>query len=242
MPHLPGARFSDPAELYDLLYHWKDYPAEAAVVAELLAAAGIGDGESVLEAACGTGARLAHLTPRFAISGFDLDPAMLDVARRRLPSGTPLFAADLHDWSAGPFGAVLLLFGGVGYIRPGRLVDVLSSIHRSVRPGGVLVLEPWVAPDVFRPDQPHMATYETRWLKVARQCVTRLEDGAAVLEFHTLVARPGFSVEHIVDTQRLWLRSAQELVDAAEGVGFAVTRSDRGAMPHQTLLICQRRL
>lgn len=56
-PGMYGAR----AALYDVLYSFKDYAAEAAAVRERLAARGGPEGARVLEAACGTGEHLRHL-------------------------------------------------------------------------------------------------------------------------------------------------------------------------------------
>jgi ubiquinone/menaquinone biosynthesis C-methylase UbiE len=43
------------AHLYDRIYHWKDYGAEAETVHVLLLGAGVREGARVVEAACGAG-------------------------------------------------------------------------------------------------------------------------------------------------------------------------------------------
>ena len=72
--------FGDNAELYDLIYHSKDYEAESRKLYEVLQAEGVPEGATVLEAACGTGAYLEHLRHRYDVSGFDLSPQMVELA------------------------------------------------------------------------------------------------------------------------------------------------------------------
>lgn len=236
----PGARFSKPAELYDLIYDWKDYAGDAERVRELLHEAGIADGARVLEAACGTASYLAPLAEHFEIAGFDLDDEMLAVARRKLPGGR-FFRADLADFEVDePFDAVLVLFGGVGYVAPGALAGCARSIAGALVDGGVALVEPWLGEAEFEPHTPHMLTVDTPFLKVARQCIPRREGDRAILDFHWLIARPGFEVEHVVEPNHLWLHEPDDVAAAFEAAGFAVERLDEGFMQEQRLLRCTR--
>ncbi len=237
MPH-PGARFSNVSELYDLVYHFKDYRGDATRIARMLVERGLKAGAKVLEGACGTGTYLQWLNG-VEKYGYDLDPAMLELAHKRLPDAT-LWPADLADPRIPePMDAILLLFGAVGYVPPERLPAMIEAHAASLRPGGVLLLEPWVQPEEFLGNRPHMATYETPFLKIARQCVTRREGGWSVLDFHYLVARPDFPVEQLRSTERLWLYTHEELLAALEP-HFAVELSDQGFMDSGALFICRR--
>ncbi len=242
----PGARFSEPAELYDLVYGWKDYAREADVVRALLHDAGVLDGARVLEGACGTGTYLAPLARHFEVAGFDLDGKMLEVARRKLGPRASLFRADLADFTLAqgglaPQDAVIVLFGGVGYVHPlPRLEACARAIHAALRPGGVALIEPWDTPDDFQADRPFMQVVDTPFLKVARQCVTRREGDLSILEFHFLVARPGFPVEHKVERNALYLYETDAVIGAFEAAGFAVERLDAGFLHAGRLLRCRR--
>ena len=55
---------------------------------------------SLLDVACGTGKHLEHLQHHYRVAGVDISPAMLDVARRRLP-GVPLHVGDMVDFELG---------------------------------------------------------------------------------------------------------------------------------------------
>ena len=52
----------------------------------------------VLDLCCGTGLMTAELAERgYEMVGLDASPAMLDLARRRLPGSVPLIEAELPD-------------------------------------------------------------------------------------------------------------------------------------------------
>jgi SAM-dependent methyltransferase len=137
------------ADVYDLMHHagGKDYAAEAAHVAREVRARKA-DATSLLDVACGTGGHLLHLRNDFSVSGVELDPSMLDVARRRLP-GVELHAGDMRTFGLGRrFDAVTCLFSAVGYMLRREDLDLtMATMARHLAPGGVLVVEPWFHPD-----------------------------------------------------------------------------------------------
>jgi len=87
------AGFDRVAERYDATR--VGYPD--ALVDEMLATAGVGPGDPVLEVGCGTGQLTRQLADRgMALTAIDLGPAMVAVARKRLD--------DRHvHWWVGPF-------------------------------------------------------------------------------------------------------------------------------------------
>jgi SAM-dependent methyltransferase len=76
---------------------------------------------------------------------------MLEVAVGRLP-GVPLHEVDMLTMDLGRrFDAVTCLFSSIGYAHtPERLQAAVATMARHLEPGGVLVLEPWLWPDMIR--------------------------------------------------------------------------------------------
>ncbi|MET9142375.1 class I SAM-dependent methyltransferase [Streptomyces sp. NPDC058319] len=117
-----------------------DGPAYAAAVAEL----GLGDGDRVLDAGCGTGRALPPLRAAVGVSGVvvgaDVTPAMLEAAVRagRDREGRLLLA----DVSALPFRTqsfdAVFAAGLVAHLP--RPAENLRELRRVVRPGGMLAL------------------------------------------------------------------------------------------------------
>ncbi len=232
---------TEPSSLYDYIYSWKDYAAEAVQVAEILAREGAGEGSALLEAACGTGRYLEHLTPRYAVTGFDLDARMLRQARWRVPTGH-FFLADMAEvHTAASFDALLCLFGGVGYLEPERALGAgMASFFQALRPGGVILIEPWVTPAEFVPDQPWLQTYSAPNFKLARVVVPRREGLRCVLDFHYQLARAGARVEQLHSQETLWLHEREAVQQAAERAGLRTRWTREGFMHGAHLLIGRR--
>src|SRR5438874_12499220 len=109
--------FIESAELYDAIYSFKDYAAEAAQVAGLVRAAHP-KARSILDVACGTGEHARQLSAScgFDVDGLDLDAGLLRVAREKHPSGS-FFHADMSDFNLETrYDAVLCLFSSIAYL------------------------------------------------------------------------------------------------------------------------------
>lgn len=229
------------ADLYDYIYSWKDYAGEAARAAQILTGEGIAPGSRVLEAACGTARYLEHLQDTFVVSGYDLDPQMIRLAQWRAPRGQYAVGNMRSFVPEEPVDALLCLFGGVGYLRPGAaLREGLASFASAVRPGGVVLIEPWVTPDRFVAGESWLQTYETRDFKLGRVVVPRLEGRCCVLEFVFQLARAGGRVQRFTATERLWLHTLAEVEEAAEDAGLTVVLTEQGFMADRHLFICRR--
>ena len=97
-------------EIYDLIYANKEYKGEAAKLTSIIEQKCESGGNSVLEAACGTGSYMKFLKDKFDISGFDLSSEQIEAAKKRLPD-LNLFVADMADFDTGhQYDAVVCLF------------------------------------------------------------------------------------------------------------------------------------
>ena len=231
------------AAYYDPIYHFKRYESESTRLHELLQEEGVEDGAAVVEAACGTGEYLQHLRRWYDVSGFDLSPAMIEVARRKLPE-VPLFVADLADFTLPrPAGALLCLFSSIGYVYPQtRLQAAARCCASAVAPGGVLLVEPWLSPDVYRTGHLAMQTYEDERLKLCRAGISQREGDLSVFNFHWLAVREGEQeVEHFTDRHVLWLCPRATMIEAFEEAGFACRFVPEGLMSDDRGLLIGRR-
>ena len=204
--------FEGSAHVYDLIYEavGKDYAAEARDLDALIQTRNPG-ATSLLDVACGTGGHLARLHEHYEVTGVDLDPGMLDEARRKLPE-VALVEADMRSFRLGRrFDAVICLFSSIGYMPTTSDLDAaITNMAAHLDPGGVLVVDGWVRPDAWRgPVSTHVETATSDTLKVARCGVSRREANKTFLEIHHLVAS-AVGVEHLVNHHELTLFTPHE--------------------------------
>lgn len=222
--------FTRSAELYDAVYGFKDYGAEAGKLHALIQARASG-AATLLDVACGTGRHLELLRDRYRVEGLDLDPTLLEVARRRLP-GVPFHEGDMTDFDLGRrFDAVLCLFSSIGYARTReRLGSAGAALAAHVAPGGVLVVEPWLLPGAWRPGGVHALFVDEEELKVVRMNTsTPAVDNVTTLEFHYLVGRTT-GVEYFTEQHELGMFSHDDYVSAFEDAGLEVEHDPEGLM------------
>ena len=234
------AIYSKRVELYDRIYHWKDYEGEASRIRAWLQDLGVDDGARVVEAACGTGNYLEHLRRWYTVSGFDLNEGSVGHASKKLP-GAEIVVADMVDYLLPqPADALLCLFSSIGYVFPDeRLRATAVAFYHNVCPGGVVLLEPWLRPKVGLPGHFSQQTYEGQDMKLCRAGVHQVEGRLSVFDFHWLVTRAE-GVEHFVEQHKLWMYTEEELVDAFTAAGFDAQWSEDGLMRDRGLLIAVR--
>ncbi|MEU4353341.1 class I SAM-dependent methyltransferase [Streptomyces virginiae] len=138
------------AEVYEIFYRsrGKDWPAEAAHVTDLVRAR-CPEADSLLDVACGTGAHLETFGTLFRhTEGLEIAAPMRELAHRRLPAVT-VHPGDMRAFGLGrTFDAVVCMFCAIGYLGTvADMRDAVRSMARHVRPGGVLVIEPWWFPE-----------------------------------------------------------------------------------------------
>jgi SAM-dependent methyltransferase len=216
-------------ELYDLEYSFKDYEAESARVEEIVRTRAPA-ARTLLDVACGTGKHLAFLRSCFDCEGVDLDEGLLGVAHERL-GDVPLHQGDMRTLDLGRrFDVVTCLFSAIGFALD---LDGLASAARSlathVADGGVLVVEPWLTPDVWKPGRPHVLTADADGRVLARVTVSGQRGTISTTEMHYLVGTPD-GVEQWREDHELGLFTVAEMRDALEATGLQVEHDPEGLM------------
>ena len=229
--------FSRSAHLYDAVYSFKDYAAEAErlrrVIETRVRAAG-----TLLDVACGTGMHLAELRRSYDVEGLDLDPQLLAVARDRLP-GVPLHEGDMTSFDLGrEFDVVTCLFSSIAYVRtPDGLRAATAALARHVAPGGLLVIEPWILPEQWKPDFVGAVYVDEPELKVARM---NAHGGDApgdvlVMDFQYLVGTPE-RVEHFIERHEVGMFTREQYLGAVREAKLDAEWDDEGLMGRGLLL------
>ena len=108
--------FLESPELYDAIYHFKNYARECEILREIIGA-GVPGARTVLDVACGTGEHAKFLKEKYAVDGVDLNEEYLRAARIKNPAGK-FVRADMTDFDLGTtYDVVTCLFSAIGYVR-----------------------------------------------------------------------------------------------------------------------------
>lgn len=140
------------AEVYDAVFRsrGKDFDQEATQVLAV-ARERIGDPQSLLDVACGTGAHLktygAHVPE---VAGIDLSPHMLAVAKRHLP-GIRLQQEDMCSFNLNRRYDVVVSLGNsiACTASPAQLDLAIERMAAHTAEAGLTVVEPWFFPENF---------------------------------------------------------------------------------------------
>jgi SAM-dependent methyltransferase len=225
--------FSQSAAWYDALYSFKDYAAEAAALAALLEEIHP-EAETVLDVACGTAEHDRYLRRRYRVDGLDANPAFLDIAAAKNAVGR-YAQGDMTDFDLGRrYDAVICLFSSIAYVKTiENVTRTLRCFARHLHEGGVVVVEPWLTPQTWRPDgKIHVLTGETAVGKICRMNLSQpaVREGErllTVLDFHYL-AGTAVGVAHFTERHEMGLFTVAEMKGAFRDAGFAVRYDEEG--------------
>jgi len=98
---------------------------------------------TVLEVACGTADIIAQLAARYQVSGLDISPGMLAVAREKLPEGTPLYLADMSSFELKmTFDAIVCVYHGINHLLDfSDWENFFDCAYKHLNGGGVLIFD-----------------------------------------------------------------------------------------------------
>ncbi len=226
------------ARYYDLQYATKDYRAEAQRLEELARRYGRSGGDAWLDVACGTGRHLEILRGRYRVVGVDRSPQMLRVARRRLP-GVEVHLGDMRNFRLSDrFDVLSCLFSAIGHLRTeAELRRAFANFARHVKPGGVVIVEPWIEPSRFFPGHVHGIVTRSRELVVARVSYADRRGNRSRVTYHYLIAEKGRGIRHLAETDVGLLVSRPNLLRAMRDAGLRARFYRRGLGSGRGLLV-----
>jgi ubiquinone/menaquinone biosynthesis C-methylase UbiE len=221
--------FLESPELYDAIYHFKNYGRECEILREIIDAA-VPGARTVLDVACGTGEHAKFLKEKYAIDGVDLNEEYLRAARLKNPAGK-YTRADMTDFDLGTtYDVVTCLFSAIGYVRTvDRMSRAIACMARHVRPGGVLIVEPWLTHESYNPGGTFIHAGEIGTDKVCRMSLSRQEEHLSVVLMHYLRTTAD-SIEHYSERLELGLFSREEMTRVFESAGMDVRYHNEGLM------------
>jgi SAM-dependent methyltransferase len=130
---------------------------------------------------------------------------MLRIARRRVP-GVPLHRGDMRSFDlAERFDVVSCLFSAIGYLQTEADVRrAFRTFAGHLRPGGVVLVEPWISPEMYLGRHVTVVMNRDEDSFVVRTSESRREPPFAVVTFDYLIGEERRGVRHIREEE--WLR------------------------------------
>ncbi len=222
--------YSQSARYYDALYGslGKDYAIETKRIEQIVAERCRSGGNALLDVACGTGKHVEHLRNHFECEGLDVARSMVEIATERNP-GVPFHLGDMIGFNLGKrFDVVICMFSAIAYApNLQRLDQTLQTFARHLKPGGVIIVEPWLRPEDWKDGMVHALFVDDPDLKVARMSVSRRDANVSVLNFHYMVAsRDG--IRTFTEPHRLTLFNPDDYRNAFRKAGLFVEFEEGG--------------
>jgi len=222
--------YAEMAQYYDRIYSFKDYAAETEKLIGWVETHRQSDGMKLLDIACGTGRHLEFLSRSFDAEGLDLSPELLELAQERNP-GMTFHCADMRTFDlSSSYDVITCLFSSIGYMTTLEdLEKAAVNMARHLVPGGVLLIEPWLTPDVWKPGTVHGMYIDDPELKIARINTSTIRGRLSVFDLHHLVGTPEKTF-HFVEHHEMGLYTVHEMTAACEMARLSVTLDPEGLM------------
>lgn len=220
------------AAVYDVIYgSIKDYRAEAERVRQFIAQYKQTPGRDLLDVACGTGLHDQYLVQWYRLEGVDLSAAQLAVARRRLPE-VNFYQADMLNFDLGRrYHAVTCLFSAIGHIIGyGNLERAMARMAMHLHPGGVMLVEPWLHPDMFKPGMIHVNHVQLPDVTVVRVSRSMRRGNVTDLTMDHYVSRGGQYQEPFTEHHTAEMYTIDQYFSAMRAAGLETWHDQQGLM------------
>jgi len=220
--------FTETARYYDRIYSFKDYAGEVEKILSIVEAELHTDGHRLLDVACGTGLHLEQLRAHFEAEGLDLSPELLGIARER-NQGLRFHQGDMRTFALDArYEVITCLFSSIGYMTTrDDLCRAIARMADHLVPGGLLLVEPWLTPEIWEPNTVHALFIDEPQLKIARINTSLTEGHVSVFDLHHLIGTPE-GTEHVVEHHELGLYTVDEMTEAFEAAGLEVRFDPEG--------------
>jgi SAM-dependent methyltransferase len=221
---------------YDKFYSFKDYHGEAAKLVHIIRENTVADAVRLLDAACGTGRHLEYLGEFYDTEGLDINPVLLECARRRNPSIT-FHCLDMIRFDLGKkYHVITCLFGSIGYVKSiCNLQQTAHSLSNHLVPDGLLIIEPWFTPATWQPGKLYAQVIEEPELKLVRMSTSAVDGRISHIDFHILIGTPK-GIDHHIEHHELGLFTREEMVDCLSQAGFQVKWLAKGLNDRDLIL------
>lgn len=222
--------YSISAKYYDEIYEatGKDYHAEADKANKLIQRHKKTKRNTLLDVGCGTGVHANLLGKHYQVEGLDLEPRMLAVARKNFPK-IRFRQGNMVDFKiAQKFDIITCLFSAIGHVKTKAFLQkAIKNMSLHLLPGGVLLIEPWFAPEEWHTGSIYTVTVNKPGLKIVRMSRSSQKGKISIIEFQYLIGTSK-SISRGSETLELGLFTKEEYREAFHRAGLKVKHDPKG--------------
>ncbi|MBN2227027.1 MAG: class I SAM-dependent methyltransferase [candidate division Zixibacteria bacterium] len=222
--------YSQTARYYDLIYRqFKDYPNECRLVDEFVRTH-LPSAKRLLDVACGSGTHAEILSREYGyqVDGLDLEPDFVEIAGGKAINGS-IYHADMTDFDLGTtYDVILCLFSSIAYAKTEKhIIRALTCFRKHLAGGGMILVEPWFAPDEFFPGRVHLDTAEDENTKICRMAYSDAAGTVSRIHFEYLLGT-GEGLAHFSEIHELGLLTKAQMLDCFHRAGLDVSYQTGG--------------
>ena len=226
------------ADIYDLIYSFKDYKKEVKKIKKLIKKYKRTDGNELLDVACGTGKHLQYFRDSFICTGVDINEGILNVAKNNV-KGVIFKQADMVNFDLNKkFDVIISLFSSIGYVQTyANLEKTIVNFANHLKQGGFVIIEPWFTKSIYWVGHPGMTTYDGEDIKIARLNSSKIENDLSIMDMHYLIVEKNQDVKYFVDKHELGLFDTDKTLKLMKKAGLKVEFQKDGLMKERGLFI-----
>lgn len=215
------------SKYYDVIYSFKDYEQEAQQVRQYIKRQGK-DYRTVLDVACGTAEHAFFLKQHYTIDGIDLNPEFVSIAKSKNPDGHYSVADMTRFRLDRKYDVILCLFSSIGYVKTlEMLVQTLTQFKEHLNEEGVILVEPWLTPDVWTAGRVDTIMTERSGIHMSRMSHSDREGDISIMKMEYLFGSE-HGIEHYTEEHRLGLFTVKDMIEAFQEAGLRVEHDPEG--------------
>lgn len=222
--------YSITAKYYDDIYKatGKDYHAESNKAHKLIQRYKRTKGNMLLDVGCGTGIHANLIGKHYRVEGLDLEPRMLAIARKNFPK-IQFRQGNMSNFKISrKFDVITCLFSAIGHVKTKTLLQkTIKNMSQHLISGGVLLLEPWFAPEEWHTGSIFTVTVNKPGLKIVRMSRSSQRGKISLIEFQYLIGTSK-GIEQGSEILELGLFKKEEYLEAFHLAGLKVKHDSKG--------------
>jgi len=208
------------AHYYDRIYEKLDLQKEVDFIKWAVERHNKSGANRLLDVACGTGRHAEKLKDSFHITGVDISPDMLQIAREKLPD-IEFTRGDMKNLSLEKkFDVVICMFSAMNYNTTlEELKGTIDNFNKHLNEGGIIIFDYGINQENWIEGLVSVDTVVDNNLKLARICQSSLDDGIFNANFIFLIKDNG-KLDFDIDQHQLGVFGIEDVLNSMAGAGF----------------------